>query len=136
MLIPVAERYKARVCFRSLTRVAGSNAAGGMDVCVVLYSKEQETKPGQTSTEKVERTKKMPGQSIWNFLWTKWHSDRVFSKYFCFSLSVSFHHCSILIFINTLILLVGQKDEAREPSTQRCSSGMRGTLDRKVPSVA
>jgi hypothetical protein len=61
MLIPVAERYKARVYVRSLTRVAGSNPSGGMDVCVVLYSKEQETKPGQSgqrSTENVERTKK------------------------------------------------------------------------------
>ena len=33
--IPVAERSKARVHGRSLAEVAGSNPAGGMDVCVV-----------------------------------------------------------------------------------------------------
>jgi hypothetical protein len=33
--IPVAERYKTRVCVRSLTGFASSNPVGGMDVCVV-----------------------------------------------------------------------------------------------------
>ena len=33
--IPVDERFKAYVCGRSLAGVAGSNPAGGMDVCVV-----------------------------------------------------------------------------------------------------
>ena len=33
--IPVAARSKARVCDRSLAEVAGSNPAGGMDICVV-----------------------------------------------------------------------------------------------------
>ena len=33
--IPVAERSKARICGRSLTGIAGSNPAGGVDVCVV-----------------------------------------------------------------------------------------------------
>jgi hypothetical protein len=33
--ITVAERSNVRVCGRSLTWVAGSNPAGGMDVCVV-----------------------------------------------------------------------------------------------------
>jgi hypothetical protein len=32
-LIPVAERFKARVCGRSLAGIVGSNAAGVMDVC-------------------------------------------------------------------------------------------------------
>jgi hypothetical protein len=32
---PVAERSKASVCGRSLAGIAGSNLAGGMDVCVV-----------------------------------------------------------------------------------------------------
>ena len=36
--IPVAERSKARVCGRSLAGVAGSNPAGGMDVCVVCVA--------------------------------------------------------------------------------------------------
>ena len=33
--IPVGERSKTRVCGRSLAEIAGSNPAGGMDVCVV-----------------------------------------------------------------------------------------------------
>ena len=33
MPIPVAERFKARVCSRSSAEIAGSNPAGGMDVC-------------------------------------------------------------------------------------------------------
>ena len=33
--VPVAERSKARVYGRSLAGIAGSNPAGGMDVCVV-----------------------------------------------------------------------------------------------------
>jgi hypothetical protein len=32
---------------------------------------------------------------MWNLWWTKWHWDRVFTEYFGFSLSVSFHRCSI-----------------------------------------
>ena len=35
--IPVAERSKARVCGPLLAGVAGSNSAGGMDVCVVCF---------------------------------------------------------------------------------------------------
>ena len=35
---------------------------------------------------------------------TKWHSDGFFSEYFGFFLSLSFHQCSILIFIHTLLL--------------------------------
>jgi hypothetical protein len=34
MLIPVAERSKARFCNRSLAGIAGSNPAGGMDIFV------------------------------------------------------------------------------------------------------
>ena len=33
--IPVAERSKAWVCSRSLAGIAGSNPAGGMDVCLL-----------------------------------------------------------------------------------------------------
>ena len=33
-LIPVAEWSKAIVCGRSLAEIAGSNSAGGTDVCV------------------------------------------------------------------------------------------------------
>jgi hypothetical protein len=35
------------------------------------------------------------GQSMWDLWWTKWHWDRVFSEYFGFLLSISFHRCSI-----------------------------------------
>lgn len=28
--------------------------------------------------------------------WAKWNLDRLFSEYFCFTLSVSFHQCSVL----------------------------------------
>jgi hypothetical protein len=35
------------------------------------------------------------GQSMWDLWWTKWHWDRFFPKYFGFSLSISFHRCSI-----------------------------------------
>ena len=33
--VPVAERSKAWVCGRSPTGIAGSNHAGGMDVCLL-----------------------------------------------------------------------------------------------------
>jgi hypothetical protein len=35
-----------------------------------------------------------PGQSMWDLWWTKWHWDRVFSEFFGFSMSVSFHRPS------------------------------------------
>ena len=34
----MAERYKAKVCGRSLSGVAGSNPAGGMAVCVICVA--------------------------------------------------------------------------------------------------
>jgi hypothetical protein len=37
----------------------------------------------------------IPGQSIWDLWWTKWHWDRFFPEYFGFPLSISFHRCSI-----------------------------------------
>ena len=55
--IPVAERYKARVCGRSLAEIAGSNPAGGMDVYVVLYSKENKAKCRPVKSKKQVRTK-------------------------------------------------------------------------------
>ena len=54
------ERSKARVCGPSLAGAAGSNPAGGMDVCVV--SKDRKAKPGKsrqrTSTDKAQRKNK------------------------------------------------------------------------------
>ena len=34
VMVPVAERSKAWVCSRSPAAIAGSNPAGGMDVCL------------------------------------------------------------------------------------------------------
>jgi uncharacterized protein YaiL (DUF2058 family) len=58
----VAEQFKAKICGSSFAEIAGSNPAGGMDVCVVsLYSQGQKAKPGQSghrSADKVQRTNK------------------------------------------------------------------------------
>jgi hypothetical protein len=40
-------------------------------------------------------TGSIPGQSMWDLLWTKWHWDRFFLEYFGFPLSISFHRYSI-----------------------------------------
>jgi hypothetical protein len=37
----------------------------------------------------------IPGQSMWDLWWTKWHWDRFFPEYFGFPLSIAFHRCSI-----------------------------------------
>ena len=52
--IPVAELSKARVCGHSLSAVAGSNPAGGMDVCVVSKHKMHENQDKETSTDEVQ----------------------------------------------------------------------------------
>jgi len=46
----------------------------------------------------------------------KWGWDKFFSEYFRFLLSVSFHLCSMLIFIDMLLLREGQTGETWEPS--------------------
>jgi hypothetical protein len=33
-------------------------------------------------------------QSMWDLWWTKWQWDRFFSEFFCFAVSLSFHHDS------------------------------------------
>jgi hypothetical protein len=58
----------------------------------------------------------IPGQSMWDLKWTMWHWDRFFFEYFRFLLSVSFHQCSIFIFIYLLLLPKGQTGAAWEPS--------------------
>ena len=59
--IPVAERSKARVYGRSRAGIAGSNPAGGIDVCVVQQG--QKAKPGQSTRDKstAREQKKIPG---------------------------------------------------------------------------
>jgi len=47
----------------------------------------------------------IPGQSLWDFWWQKWHWDRYFFEFFGFPLSVSFYLCSILILTYMLLLL-------------------------------
>ena len=42
----MAERSKAMVCGRSLAGVAGSNPAGGMDVCVMCIVKDKRETQG------------------------------------------------------------------------------------------
>jgi hypothetical protein len=42
-----------------------------------------------------EKEKKIPGKSMWDLWWTKWHWDRFFPEYFGFPLSISFHRCSV-----------------------------------------
>jgi len=55
--------------------------------------------------------------------WTKLGLGQVFSsKYFGFPMSVSFHQCSLLVFIYTLLLSEGQTGEAWEPSKKLNSS--------------
>ena len=48
----VAERSKARVCGRSLAGIAGSNQAGGMDVCVLCCKYIQMAKCRTIKTKK------------------------------------------------------------------------------------
>jgi hypothetical protein len=42
----------------------------------------------------------LPGQSMWDLWWTKWHWDKFFSKPL-FPLSISFQHCSIFTHISS-----------------------------------
>jgi hypothetical protein len=39
-----------------------------------------------------------PGQSMWDLWRKKWHWDRFFSGFFFFSLSLSFHRVSVLVY--------------------------------------
>jgi hypothetical protein len=42
----------------------------------------------------------IPDQYMWDLWWKKRHWERFLSQYFSFPLSISFHQCSILIFIH------------------------------------
>jgi hypothetical protein len=52
-----------------------------------------------------------------------------FPVYIGFPLSVSYHQCSVLIFIYALLLPEGQTYEAWEPSRKRRCFGNQGVLD-------
>jgi hypothetical protein len=74
----------------------------------------------------------IPGQSKW-YLWrTKWYWNRLFSQYFCFAMSLSFHQCPTLIFIYMRLIQEGQMGEPRETSRELCSFENRGTLNIKL----
>ena len=59
----MAERSKTTIFGCSLAEIAGSNPAGGTDVCVVLYRKDkgtsQDNQDRQTSTEKGTKSEKV-----------------------------------------------------------------------------
>jgi hypothetical protein len=48
----------------------------------------------------------MPGQSVLDLWWTKWHWDTIFPEYLGFPLPVSFHRCSITRKTDKLIIVV------------------------------
>jgi hypothetical protein len=43
----------------------------------------------------ISRENSIPGQSMWDLWWAKWHWDRFIPEYFGFRLSISSHRCSI-----------------------------------------
>ena len=55
------------------------------------------------------RSSKIPGQSMWHLWQKKWQLDMFISEYFGFSLSVSFHRCSIFIYHRSCICFSNRK---------------------------
>jgi hypothetical protein len=53
-----------------------------------------------------------PGQSMWDLWWTRWHCNRLFSEFFGFPLSISFHrgspYSNITVALHTQISSVGR----------------------------
>lgn len=49
----------------------------------------------------------MSGQFMWDLWRTKWRRDTCYCECFSFPLSISFHHCSVVIFIYMLLLPEG-----------------------------
>ena len=56
------------------------------------------------------------GQSMWDLWWTKCHWDKLFSEYFGFPLSISFHRCSIKI----------EKQKNPSSSSEGCTISLQG----------
>ena len=67
----MAERYKARVCLRSLAGVLSLNPTGGMDICVLctvqLGQKEKPGKSGHRCKNKLQRENRIP-PGTWMFV--------------------------------------------------------------------
>jgi len=59
-----------------------------------------------------------PYQSMWDLWWIKWQSDTFLCQYVCFTLSVTFHQCSILVPFQDSSLTEGQAGEAWELSNR------------------
>ena len=57
MAIPVAKRSQARACGLSLAGIAGSNPAGGMDVCVLCCKQRKKEKCRTIKTKETSRMK-------------------------------------------------------------------------------
>ena len=76
-----------------------------------------------------------PKYNAGQFLCRKeWHWGRFSSEYICFPMSVSFHQCSQLIFMCTVILPEGQTGKAWEPSKKQSSFENRGAWTRRMSS--
>jgi hypothetical protein len=75
----------------------------------------------------------VPGQSMLDLWWTKWHENRGFSEHFTFALSVSFHQCSIPIFI---LKYSYEKDKRAKPGNlqKQCFSEMgKHWIEKRFP---
>jgi len=70
----------------------------------------------------------IPAQYICDLRWNNKHWHEFLSKYFDFPLSVSYHHCSTLIFVHISVTPVGQTGDSWKPS-------YRVALDRKLLSL-
>jgi hypothetical protein len=57
-----------------------------------------------------------PGPAHVRLWWLKWHCNREICEYFRFPLLVSFHHCSILVFVCVLLLPEEPTGETCDPS--------------------
>ena len=74
----MAERSKARVYGRSPAEIAGSNSAGGMDVCVVLlYSKDKRHSQDKAVQIKYKVFQKKIPPGEWIFVCCRGLCDRL-----------------------------------------------------------
>ena len=73
--------------------------------------------------------------STWGLWWEKWYWDRIFSDYFRFALSISFHQFSTIIFVYKLLLSEGQTGGTWKSSIKRCYMGSWGALHKYFPFI-
>ena len=77
----------------------------------------------------------IPGYSIWDLLFPKWHCEKLSYQDFGFPLSVSLHQCPALILIFIPLLSEGPMGEAWEPTKKQPSFANRVALNGKSLSV-